>query len=69
VNQKHLKFFSWNVNCIRAVEKKGFSTWLQSSGADIFMLQETKCSPEQLSPALYRPDGYPSVVVYRKETP
>jgi exodeoxyribonuclease-3 len=58
VTQKHLKLFSWNVNGIRALEKKGFSTWLQSSGADIVMLQETKCSPEQLPATLCRPEGY-----------
>jgi exodeoxyribonuclease-3 len=58
VNQNQLKLFSWNVNGIRAMEKKGFSTWLQSSGADIVMLQETKCSPEQLAPALCQPAGF-----------
>jgi exodeoxyribonuclease III len=56
--QKHLKLFSWNVNGIRALEKKGFSTWLRDCGADIVMLQETKCSPEQLSDALCRPEGF-----------
>src|SRR5262245_21346072 len=55
---RQLKLFSWNVNGIRALENKGFSSWLQSSGADIVMLQETKCSPEQLPVALCRPDGY-----------
>jgi exodeoxyribonuclease III len=60
VTQKHLKLISWNVNGIRALEKKGFSTWLQGSGADIVMLQETKCSPEQLTEALCKPDGYHS---------
>jgi exodeoxyribonuclease-3 len=58
VTQKQLRLFSWNVNGIRALEKKGFSTWLQSSGADVVMLQETKCSPEQLPAPLCRPDGY-----------
>jgi exodeoxyribonuclease-3 len=56
--QKHLKLFSWNVNGVRALEKKGFSTWLQSNGADIVVLQETKCSPEQLTPALHKPNGF-----------
>lgn len=51
---------SWNVNGIRALEKKGFSAWLQSSGADIVMLQETKCHPEQLSAALRQPAGFQS---------
>lgn len=53
-----ITLFSWNVNGIRALEKKGFSAWLQASRADIVLLQETKCSPEQVSPALREPDGY-----------
>src|SRR6266516_590101 len=58
VTQKQLKLFSWNVNGIRALEKKGFLTWLRDCGADIVMIQETKCSPEQLSDALCRPEGF-----------
>jgi exodeoxyribonuclease-3 len=49
---------SWNVNGIRALEKKGFSTWLQGAGADVVMLQETKCSPEQLTQPLCKPNGF-----------
>jgi exodeoxyribonuclease-3 len=58
VSQNQLKLFSWNVNGIRALEKKGFLTWLQGCGADIVMLQETKCGPEQLAPALCEPEGF-----------
>ena len=58
MTQKHLKLFSWNVNGIRALEKKGFLNWLQASGADVVMLQETKCSPDQLTPTLCKPDGF-----------
>jgi len=58
VTQKFLKLMSWNVNGIRALEKKGFSAWLQGAGADVVMLQETKCSPEQLTPSLCKPDGF-----------
>jgi exodeoxyribonuclease-3 len=58
VTQKRLKLFSWNVNGIRACEKKGFLKWLGDCGADIAMLQETKCSPEQLSEALCKPEGF-----------
>jgi exodeoxyribonuclease-3 len=58
MSQKLLKLFSWNVNGIRACEKKGFSRWLQASGADIVLLQETKCSPEQLTAALCEPAGF-----------
>jgi exodeoxyribonuclease-3 len=58
VTQQQLKLISWNVNGIRALEKKGFAQWLQGCGADIMMLQETKASPEQLSAALCKPDGF-----------
>lgn len=52
------KLVSWNVNGIRAAEKKGFLEWLSGCGADIVSIQETKASPEQLSEALLKPDGY-----------
>lgn len=38
--------YSWNVNGLRAVIKKGFEDILQASGADIFCLQETKLSQD-----------------------
>jgi exodeoxyribonuclease-3 len=49
---------SWNVNGIRAAEKKGFLEWLGDCGADVVALQETKAAPEQLSDSLLRPEGY-----------
>jgi exodeoxyribonuclease-3 len=52
------KLISWNVNGIRAAEKKGFVDWLTGSGADLVAVQETKAHPEQLSPALLNPAGY-----------
>ncbi len=52
------KFISWNVNGLRAVEKKGFLEFLNSCGADILALQETKALPEQLSEALRTPEGW-----------
>ena len=52
------KLISWNVNGIRAAEKKGFVDWLAASGADLVAVQETKAHPEQLSPALLNPAGY-----------
>ena len=54
----HKKFISWNVNGIRAVEKKGFAQFLASCGADILAVQETKAQPQQLAPALQNPPGY-----------
>jgi exodeoxyribonuclease III len=55
------KMVSWNVNGIRAAEKKGFVDWLVASDADLVAVQETKAHPEQLSPALLSPPGYLAV--------
>ena len=52
-----MKIISWNVNGIRAVEKKGFIDWLVGSGADVVCIQETKANPAQLSPELLGPGG------------
>ena len=52
------KLYSWNVNGIRAAEKKGFVDWLAQSGGDVVAVQETKASPDQLSTALLNPNGY-----------
>ncbi len=52
------KLISWNVNGIRAVEKKGFLQWLQATKADVIALQETKAHPEQLSTELLNVPGY-----------
>ncbi len=55
-----LKLLSWNVNGIRAQEKKGFLDWLQKESPDILCVQETKAHIEQLSDALKNPNGYKS---------
>ena len=53
-----LKLLSWNVNGIRAAEKKGFLDWLRASEADVVAVQETKASPDQLSADLLAPADY-----------
>ncbi len=53
-----LKIMSWNVNGIRAVEKKGFLDWMRQTDPDILGLQETKASPDQLSEDLLDIPGY-----------
>ena len=72
---------SWNVNGIRAAEKKGLLEYMAGEAADIVCLQETKAKPEQLSEELKAPDGYRSyfssavkagysgVAVYSREEP
>lgn len=57
-HRRELRIMSWNVNGIRAAEKKGFLAWLQASGADIVAVQETKAHPDQVSGALREPPGY-----------
>jgi exodeoxyribonuclease III len=56
-----LKLISWNVNGIRAAEKKGFLDWLRACQGDVVAIQETKARPEQLSPTLLAPPGYTAV--------
>jgi len=51
---------SWNVNGIRAAEKKGLLEYMMKEAADIVCLQETKAKPEQLTEELITPDGYTS---------
>lgn len=53
-----LTFYSWNVNGLRAAQRKGFLSWLQQTQPDILCLQETKARPDQLDAALLRPAGY-----------
>jgi exodeoxyribonuclease-3 len=53
-----MKILSWNVNGIRAIEKKGFIDWLHKEDPDILCLQETKAHVEQLSDTLTKPKGY-----------
>lgn len=55
-----MKIYSWNVNGIRALQKKGFLDWLNTTQPDILGVQETKASPDQLEDALKAPPGYKS---------
>ncbi|MEI7512329.1 MAG: exodeoxyribonuclease III [Candidatus Uhrbacteria bacterium] len=57
---KCITLVSWNVNGIRAAEKKGFLDWFHEQKYDIVGLQETKAHVGQLSPKLVHPDGYES---------
>lgn len=51
---------SWNVNGLRAIQKKGFLNWFLDNNPDILCLQETKVSYVDLPRALKRVDGYHS---------
>ncbi len=53
-----MKIYSWNVNGIRAIEKKGFFPWLEKLSPDIMCLQEIKAQPEQLNETFHQFPGY-----------
>ena len=75
-----MKCISWNVNGLRACEKKGFREFFQQMDADIFAIQETKMQPEQLEDSLKfegyhyymhsaERKGYSGTLVYTKKEP
>lgn len=53
-----MKLISWNINGLRAVEKKGFLNWLEKEQPDIIGLQEIKAMEDQLSEQIRDPEGY-----------
>lgn len=55
-----IKIYSWNVNGIRAIYKKGFLEWFKKINAEIVCLQETKAHSEQLPDELKNIKGYES---------
>jgi len=58
--EKKYRLLSWNVNGIRAIQKKGFLDWFKKENPDILCLQETKAHPDQLVDELKNVDGYES---------
>jgi len=53
-----MKILSWNVNGIRAADKKGLFNWFKDEQPDILCLQETKAQPEQIPPHLKNTPGF-----------
>ncbi len=80
-SKKNLRIFCWNVNGIRAIQKKGFVDWVKKESPDILCLQETKAHIEQLDEGLTKVDkyschffsgerkGYSGVATYTKQAP
>lgn len=72
---------SWNVNGIRAAEKKGLFDFLHRENPDILCIQETKAQEEQLTKQFFEQEGYlpyfysaekkgySGVAVYTKQKP
>jgi exodeoxyribonuclease-3 len=53
-----MKFLSWNVNGIRAADKKGLFQWFTKEKPDVLCLQEIKAQKEQLPMHLRNTPGY-----------
>ena len=72
---------TWNVNGIRAIQKKGFLDWFKAENPDILCLQESKAHRDQVEDELIdiegysdywvsaKKRGYSGLVVYSKEKP
>ena len=52
-----MRVYSWNVNGIRSVWKKGFGDWLAGAGADIVGLQEVRAVTAQFLAPLQMPEA------------
>ena len=76
-----MRILSWNVNGIRAADKKGLFDWFKKVSPDVLCLQEIKAQPEQVPPYLRNmPEynvywnsaerkGYSGVVTFTKIQP
>lgn len=76
-----MNIYSWNVNGLRAVSKKGFFEFVNSENPDILCIQETKLQLDNLSEEIKNINGYYSyfsfaekkgysgVATYTKEKP
>ena len=53
-----MQLYSWNVNGLRAAEKKGFLDFLKNTQPDVLGVQEIKSTEDQLSEALTNVGGY-----------
>ncbi len=54
----YMHILCWNVNGIRAADRKGLFTWFQNKQPDILCLQEIKASKDQIPPYLRNTPGY-----------
>ena len=76
-----MRLISWNVNGIRAADRKGMFDWFKKESPDIFCVQEIKAMPEQFPSHLKNTPnyhvninsaerkGYSGVATYSKQKP
>lgn len=60
-NKKTITIYTWNVNGLRAVHKKGFLDWFTKVKADVVCLQEIKAQEDQIPDELKKIKGYDAV--------
>ena len=53
-----MKIYSWNVNGIRAVTRKGFLDWIEEEQPQVLALQEIRIQDDQLKDKLRNIEGY-----------
>ena len=51
---KELNFISWNVNGIRAIDKKQALSWIDETPVDFLALQEIKAQKEQIPSTIFK---------------
>ena len=52
------KIISYNLNGIRAAERKGLKEWMKAVDADVYCFQEIKAKPDQFDAEEYEKMGY-----------
>ncbi|MBT3324577.1 exodeoxyribonuclease III [archaeon] len=57
-----MEILSWNINGIRAIEKKGFLEFMEKKNPDIICLQEIKAMEEQIPDTINNIEDYHLVV-------
>jgi exodeoxyribonuclease-3 len=57
-----MRIVTWNVNGIRAAIRKGIDIFFEKIDADVWMLQEVRCLPEQLPKGWKIPSGYQMIL-------
>ena len=58
IRRDGMRLVSWNVNGLRAAIRKGIDGWIDTLGADVLMLQETRVLEEQLPKDWSWPEGH-----------
>jgi exodeoxyribonuclease-3 len=53
-----MRIITLNANGIRSAQTKGVFDWLEQQNADVVCIQETKAQAEQLTAAVFHPQGY-----------